>query len=881
MANHTLFAGKYRLVEEIASGAFGRVYRAEDISRPQTSVAIKLMQSTHLSSTQKRNTFLQEAQFLKMLKHPYILPVLEVGIESDVPYIVTEYAPNRSLRDRLQKIAPRPLPVPEVLTILAQIGQALQYAHAQNIIHRDLKPANILFNANGNALLADFGIATMQEDSIKYGTAIGTPFYMAPEQFRGSISKEGDQYALGCIAYELFTGRLPFNAPDFFALGFKHMSEVPLAPTQLNLLMPRSAEMAILKAMAKQRTDRHADIATFLSALGVATSPSSVAPPSFNSSTQEAESNDEDEDESEPDGEEDATVIRPLYSKKAAKRKSQEKEGATPLSSPHISFGKAISPADTLPRVVDEPLNSPRMPVLPQAIIMQRPAIIEEVAMVPTSHNGYAESPPVIPTLYPQNTYGNASTLPGQLPPQATVNVPPSMGQAAPSAHTHMPPFMPPIGQVAPPLNAQTPQGIFSANMNDNDDDLPNPAIVAGRGRRRRSKRNGLVGSILIAILLCLLIGGGVLYALSGFAHPNDKVRTTVTITPISNVNIGTTYTLYAVTGQPSSTNNQVQAREVTSNIAQQRVIPATGADFVPSSVSKGTLTFYNDSATPLTFAAGSIYTDLHGVQITNDVGGTVPAGNPDTTPPTWRAVTVPAHAVSPGQAGNIAKADINTWKTMGQKGSFVVQNNVAFTGGQDAQTYAILQQSDLTNATNSMEGTIYRDAQTALLAQVQPGEKLSGTPQCSSTVHFNHTAGERVAEAIASFSAQCSAEVYDMQAVHSLATALLQQKIATAHMSFQKPTNTFSITVLQADVVDAQGTIALRVDAEGLYVYQFSPAQKNTLASLVAGKSSQDAQALLLKQAGVNAVAIQITGGDGHTLPGDTSQITILILRI
>jgi serine/threonine protein kinase len=160
------------------------------------------------------------------------------------------------------------LPLSEALTILSQVGQALQYAHQKTIIHRDLKPENILLNAKGEALLADFGIATvLATGSVRYVEATGTPAYMAPEQFRGKVSKESDQYALGCIAYELFTGSRPFNAPDFVAMAFQHATEPPIPPRQLNPQLPFSIEQAILKAMAKERKDRYPDVAAFIAAI--------------------------------------------------------------------------------------------------------------------------------------------------------------------------------------------------------------------------------------------------------------------------------------------------------------------------------------------------------------------------------------------------------------------------------------------------------------------------------------------------------------------------------------------------------------------------------------------------------------------------------------
>ncbi len=250
--------GNYRVVAEINSGAFGSVYQAQHIILRERIVAIKLLHA-YLSSPKEREQFLQEAQFLEKLKHPYCLPIIDAGIHNGLPYVVSEYAMNGSLRNHLTRQSSHTLPMEEALTILTQIGQALQHAHQQNIIHRDLKPENILFNAKGDALLADFGIAiVLATSSVRQVDATGTPAYMAPEQFRGMISKESDQYALGCIAYELFTGHRPFTAADFVAIGFLHAA-------------PIHTGQAILKAMAKQRADRYPDIAGFITALKAST----------------------------------------------------------------------------------------------------------------------------------------------------------------------------------------------------------------------------------------------------------------------------------------------------------------------------------------------------------------------------------------------------------------------------------------------------------------------------------------------------------------------------------------------------------------------------------------------------------------------------------
>jgi len=260
--------GNYRVIGELANSAFRRVYLAQHIVLTKRVVAIKLLDASHLGSPEEQSDFLREAQFLEELKHPYILPIFDVGIEDGSPYIVAEYAPNGSLRDRIKSRAPHLLSFQEVLTILSQIGQALHYAHQRQVIHRDLKPENILFNARNEALLADFGLATsLSTTSIKHVDAAGTPRYMAPEQFHGNVSKESDQYCLACIAYELVTGRPPFIDKDFYAIGFKHLAGNPTPPTQFNPYLPITVEQVILKAMAKQRTDRYPDISSFISAL--------------------------------------------------------------------------------------------------------------------------------------------------------------------------------------------------------------------------------------------------------------------------------------------------------------------------------------------------------------------------------------------------------------------------------------------------------------------------------------------------------------------------------------------------------------------------------------------------------------------------------------
>ena len=261
--------GNYRITAELGSGSFADVYLAQHIIfADKPAVAIKLLYAR--LKLKEREQFIQEAQFLHRLQHPHILPVLDAGFQDGTPYIIMEYAAQGSLQDRLDRQAGKPFPLAEGIKIISDIGAALHYAHQQNIVHRDLKPDNILFNAKGEALLADFGLATILSSArtMQVGSA-GTPAYMAPEMFDGRVSVKSDQYTLGCIAYELLTGRKPFDLEGvpIYAAQYQHAKVEPGAPSQYNRQISSHIEQAILTAMAKDRNNRHADVRVFLTAL--------------------------------------------------------------------------------------------------------------------------------------------------------------------------------------------------------------------------------------------------------------------------------------------------------------------------------------------------------------------------------------------------------------------------------------------------------------------------------------------------------------------------------------------------------------------------------------------------------------------------------------
>ncbi len=270
--------GGYKVVELLATSLFCNVYRAQSLVEPEHFVAMKV-----LHSTQHQASFLQEARLLKLLNHPSILPLLATGTIEDMPYIITEYLPNGSLRDHIDRQSPNLLPLHESVSILIQIGQALAYAHQHNVVHGDVKPDNILFNMQGDAFLADFGMATVLDEThaAPQRVTAGTIGYIAPERLDGHINPANDQYALGCIAYEMCTGRSPFLALNLADIHMKHFYEEPEPPTQLNPSIPQELERAILITLAKRPEERFADMESFVVTLQAISLPQDETQSSF------------------------------------------------------------------------------------------------------------------------------------------------------------------------------------------------------------------------------------------------------------------------------------------------------------------------------------------------------------------------------------------------------------------------------------------------------------------------------------------------------------------------------------------------------------------------------------------------------------------------
>lgn len=282
--------GRYEVLEEIGSGAMGAVFKARDPVMDR-EVAVKTIHASALigpMAEQYRERFTREARAAGRLAHPGIVTVFDAGVEGDTPYLVMEFVPGRTLESVLS--AGEHFPLEKVYEIGQQLAEALAFAHANGVIHRDIKPANVqLTGSPERAKIMDFGVAKLTQAQVtSSGTLLGTPAYMAPEQFTGMpLDGRSDLFSLGVILYWMVTGDKPFTGDTITAVSYKIVHTEPIAPRQLNPGVPAALEAIILKCLAKDPAARHqtgdelaADLAGLRSGVFPATSSGiRVSPP--------------------------------------------------------------------------------------------------------------------------------------------------------------------------------------------------------------------------------------------------------------------------------------------------------------------------------------------------------------------------------------------------------------------------------------------------------------------------------------------------------------------------------------------------------------------------------------------------------------------------
>ena len=411
----TVLDGRYQVIEPIAEGAMGSVYRGERLKLGR-AVAIKVMHQELPDELASRQRFEREAKLMALLEHPNCVSVIDFGLHDDKPFLVMDLVRGTSLIQLLDKVGK--LDVGKSADIIRQVLAGLAHAHELGIVHRDIKPANIMISEKAGfgqqVRILDFGLARLTEGSTKLttGIVVGTPNYMSPEQCKGGdIDSRTDLYACGVMLFEMLTGRKPFIADDPIQVVRKHLMEKP--PT-LASVDPSTdygdLEAVIAKSLSKSPNDRFESAVEMAKAVEVAASQATKmsAAALFARAV--------------PDG---APTVGNQQATMSGWNVPQESGAAIPLSDSAILPDSAVMPrADASPSA---PSGPAAMPPLPQAAPYSPP---------PAFSTGPS------PAVVPSNGAPNESIqVPPTRPSTATPAPPPSANAAAPARAAGQLPF--------------------------------------------------------------------------------------------------------------------------------------------------------------------------------------------------------------------------------------------------------------------------------------------------------------------------------------------------------------------------------------------------------------------------------------------------------
>ncbi len=276
--------GKYKILSTIGSGGFGTVYLAED-TWIDKKVALKVPHKQGVDFGE----LLREPRLLASLNHPNIVAILTAEKQENVFFIVMEFVPGETLESIIAREGA--LDLSRALDYTCQICNAVDHAHRQGVLHRDLRPSNVIVSESGMLKVADFGTSRFLEIAAHGTTVIGSPPYMAPEQFHGKAVFASDLYSLGVTIFQMLTGRLPYDTPSPADLGRLMRGEILLSPRLKNPKIPKAINDIVLKAMAPEihaRYQRAGDLLDdVLAARGSRRTPRSGAATSTEATTDE------------------------------------------------------------------------------------------------------------------------------------------------------------------------------------------------------------------------------------------------------------------------------------------------------------------------------------------------------------------------------------------------------------------------------------------------------------------------------------------------------------------------------------------------------------------------------------------------------------------
>ncbi|WP_454149631.1 Stk1 family PASTA domain-containing Ser/Thr kinase [Microbacterium lacticum] len=276
-AERRVLSDRYEVGELIGRGGMASVYRGRDLTLGR-EVAIKILESDLAVDATFRTRFRLEAQAASRMSHPTIVRVYDAGedVETDadgttraVPYIVMELVSGQTLKEI---IAAGPVSIDDAIHYTDGILEALEYSHRAGVVHRDIKPGNVMVTSAGQVKVMDFGIARAVSDSsstvAETTQILGTAAYFSPEQAKGEpVDSRADVYSAGVVLYELLTGRPPFRGESPVAVAYQHVSETPVAPSEIVDTVPRSLDAVVLRALAKDPYQRYQDAGSFRAAL--------------------------------------------------------------------------------------------------------------------------------------------------------------------------------------------------------------------------------------------------------------------------------------------------------------------------------------------------------------------------------------------------------------------------------------------------------------------------------------------------------------------------------------------------------------------------------------------------------------------------------------
>ncbi|PJF26848.1 MAG: hypothetical protein CUN53_06295, partial [Phototrophicales bacterium] len=260
--------GDYKIIGLLGKGGMARVYRGFDPNLERFA-AVKVIEKG-LAQPEYRDRFQREARAIAKLQHPRIVHVYQFGETEDVYYMAMVFIDGKDLAHLIREARAQEqlIPLPRAMRIISDMAEALDYAHEQGVIHRDVKPSNVMVTPEGRGVLTDFGLAlSVNEGTI--GSTFGTAHYIAPEQAVSSANAvpQSDQYSLGVVAYQLLTGRVPFDDPGITNIVLKHLNQTPAAPSTVNPLLLPGIDDALMRALEKSPEARYPNCRALVTAL--------------------------------------------------------------------------------------------------------------------------------------------------------------------------------------------------------------------------------------------------------------------------------------------------------------------------------------------------------------------------------------------------------------------------------------------------------------------------------------------------------------------------------------------------------------------------------------------------------------------------------------